>query len=180
MFEHISFTFAVSNVSRVLLAQYSRHRVGVSLSVQSQRHVRPIRPFKWPRNAVAPNHPVPPIVGFIQLVDPPTLEEVFTANSELKRQYHEMVGQCFTVYDHLIEAGVPKEDARFVLPQGVATNFVTTVNLRSLAHLYRLRVQEPGAQWEIRELVLEMVKLVILTVPELGEITGLGTLVIIE
>ena len=37
--EHCSMTFAVKNVSRTLLAQYSRHRIGVSLSVQSQRYV---------------------------------------------------------------------------------------------------------------------------------------------
>ena len=37
--EHSSMTFAVKNVSRTLLAQYSRHRIGVSLSVQSQRYV---------------------------------------------------------------------------------------------------------------------------------------------
>ena len=37
--EHCSMTFAVKDVSRTLLAQYSRHRIGVSLSVQSQRYV---------------------------------------------------------------------------------------------------------------------------------------------
>ena len=38
--EHISFTFAIEGVSRALLAQLTRHRVGFSFSVQSQRYVR--------------------------------------------------------------------------------------------------------------------------------------------
>lgn len=38
--EHITFTFAVEGVSRALLAQLTRHRVGFSYSVQSQRYVR--------------------------------------------------------------------------------------------------------------------------------------------
>src|SRR5690554_1747013 len=38
--EHITFTFAIENVSRALLAQLTRHRVGFSYSVQSQRYVK--------------------------------------------------------------------------------------------------------------------------------------------
>jgi len=38
--EHLAFTFAVEGVSRSLLAQLTRHRIGFSYSVQSQRYVK--------------------------------------------------------------------------------------------------------------------------------------------
>jgi thymidylate synthase (FAD) len=139
VFEHVTLTYAVSGVSRVLLAQYSRHRIGVSLSVQSQRHVSMKEVL-----AVYPN-----CLG--------------TARSLIDQLYQ----WAWDTYELLLESGVPKEDARFVLPQGAATNFVTTVNLRSLMHLYYVRVLEPGAQWEIRDLVREMVRLAAEAVPEL-------------
>lgn len=38
--EHLSFTFAIEGISRACLAQLTRHRVGFSYSVQSQRYNR--------------------------------------------------------------------------------------------------------------------------------------------
>jgi len=145
VFEHVSFTYAVSGVSRVLLAQYSRHRIGVSLSVQSQRHM-----------VVGGALEALPVV-FPKRISPDIFEV-----------YSRTVETAFEGYRDLINAGVPAEDARFLLPQAVVTNFVTTVNLRSLMYLYRVRVLEPGAQWEIRALVQRMVELAGEAVPELG------------
>jgi thymidylate synthase (FAD) len=151
VFEHVSLTYAVSGVSRVLLAQYSRHRIGVSLSVQSQRHVSANGNF----------FVVPPKI--VELLAEPKNQHVkdawFEANRAIRWAYAVLVG-----------AGIKKEDARFIMPQAVATNFVTTVNLRSLAHLYKLRVMGPGAQWEIRNLVCEMMRLAQEAVPKLGAI----------
>ena len=147
VFEHVSLTYAVSGVSRVLLAQYSRHRIGVSLSVQSQRHVKLHESSTrtvWPAS----------VQKAAPLID-------------------QALELCWRAYSILLEEGVPAEDARYALPQGVTTNFVTTVNLRSLMHLYRLRVLEPGAQWEIRDLVSEMVRLAVEAIPELEKILRL-------
>ena len=44
-FEHASFTFAISNVSRTLLAQITRHRIA-TFSVKSQRYVNTIKDFR--------------------------------------------------------------------------------------------------------------------------------------
>ncbi|MGB9885856.1 MAG: FAD-dependent thymidylate synthase [Moorellales bacterium] len=150
VFEHVSLTYAVSGVSRVLLAQYSRHRIGVSLSVQSQRHVKV---DVIPETLVL-------IPDSVWNRDDPEAEEVFARAVEA----------CYSAYHRLVELGVPLEDARFVLPQGIETNFVTTVNLRSLMDVYCKRVLEPGAQWEIRDLVRRMVELAVETIPELREI----------
>jgi thymidylate synthase (FAD) len=52
---------------------------------------------------------------------------------------------------------VRKEDARFVLPNATATRIIVTMNFRSLRHLFAVRCDK-AAQWEIRELALEMLR----------------------
>lgn len=131
--EHINFTFAVEGVSRVLLAQLTRHRVGIGFSVQSQRYVSDASDKKK---------------GGFQFVVPPKVE----ANEEAASFYSELMESLQVAYDRLVEMGVPKEDARFVLPNGAATNITMTVNLRALLHFYSKRKPGRGAQWEIAEL----------------------------
>lgn len=130
--EHLTFTFAIEGVSRALLAQLTRHRVGFSFSVQSQRYVR----FGSDDKTGGFDYVIPPSVrgkcgeGF--------MVEIFE-----KLQF---------AYDQLREAGVPPEDARMVLPNAAATNLVMTANLRALLDFYSKRRKGRGAQWEIAEL----------------------------
>lgn len=133
--EHATMTFAVSGVSRALLAQYSRHRVGVSLSVQSQRYVK---------------------MNARDVVLPPSIESDDSAHCAWKLA----VGEIEKAYNALVALGVKKEDARFILPNAVKTNFVTTLNLRSLHDLFVKRVCVRGAQWEIKEMVNRFVEIV--------------------
>ncbi len=58
-------------------------------------------------------------------------------------------------YNALISLGVPKEDARYVLPNATATKLVMTMNARELRHFFSQRLCEK-AQWEIRELATEI------------------------
>ena len=53
----------------------------------------------------------------------------------------------------------PKEDARYILPNACATDLYLSCNLRELIHICNERLCS-RAQWEIREMVQEMVKLV--------------------
>jgi len=69
-------------------------------------------------------------------------------------------------YYELIAGGVPREDARFVIPQAIKTALLMTVNLRELLHIARLRLSEK-AQWEIRGVVKEMVREVEKIIPEI-------------
>lgn len=62
----------------------------------------------------------------------------------------EHVNQCIAVYNHMIEAGISREQARMVLPQNMYTRFYATTNLRALMHFYTLRARE-DAQYEIRK-----------------------------
>ena len=125
--EHCSMTFAVKGVSRTLLAQYSRHRIGVSLSVQSQRYVS--------------EQSEKQAEGLFAHVVPATVAE----KEEAYARYRETMQAIQKAYD-----------ARFVLPGAACTNFVTTLNLRSFMDVYEKRVTTPGAQWEIREMMLRM------------------------
>ena len=148
--EHCSVTYAVSGVSRALLAQYTRHRVGISFSVQSQRYVSE----RSDKNG-----------GRFGAVVPPSIAQ----DPEAAAVYQEVLDQLQQNYDRLARRGIPKEDVRFVLPNGAETNFVTTLNYRSLLDLYQKRVVAPGAQWEIREMVQRMADLLVDREPWLAE-----------
>ena len=72
-------------------------------------------------------------------------------------------------YDDLLKIGIVKQDARFVLPGGVCTNFVTTLNLRSFMDVYEKRVTTPGAQWEIQAMMMKMRELLVAEEPWLAK-----------
>lgn len=62
-------------------------------------------------------------------------------------------------YKQMQNAGVPNEDARYVLPNACETSLYLSCNLRELIHMSNERLCK-RAQWEIRELVQQMVDLV--------------------
>ncbi|MED4399824.1 FAD-dependent thymidylate synthase [Metabacillus fastidiosus] len=138
--EHISFTFAVEGVSRSLLAQLTRHRIGFSFSVQSQRYVR----FGSNDKSEGFDYVTPPSVLNNNMK---AADGEFTA----KEYFDEIMSDLQHVYDRLRSLGVPAEDARFILPNAATTNFVMTGNLRALLDFYSKRAAN-GAQWEIRDL----------------------------
>lgn len=128
-FEHASFTFLIEGVSRVTQQQLTRHRMA-SFSIESQRHVK---------------------VDELELVAPWTVR----SNDEAVAVWNAVAPQAFAAYNKLIELGVPMQDARYILPQGVAGKILMTMNVRELYHFFKLRTA-PAAQWEIRELAKEM------------------------
>ena len=132
MFEHACATFLVEGVSRACTHQLVRHRIA-SYSQQSQRYVNE--------------------EGF-EYVTPPTVTE----RPGAKKAFDEAVEASRVAYKRLIEAGIPKEDARFLLPNATATKIVVTMNFRELRHFIKLRGAK-DAQWEIRQLAMEMLRL---------------------
>ena len=133
-FEHVSFTFGIDGLSRVASHQLARHRLA-SFSQQSQRYVKMT--------------PDPEAV-----VVPPSVK----ANPEALRLYQDTVRTAQEAYMRLAELGVPKEDARFILPHGHTTRLVLTMNARELHHFFGLRLCR-RAQWEIHELARQMLAL---------------------
>ncbi|MCY7751612.1 FAD-dependent thymidylate synthase [Bacillus inaquosorum] len=143
--EHLTFTFAIEGVSRALLAQLTRHRVGFSFSVQSQRYVRmgsddKIGGFDY----VVPEKVTSDKVAF----------ECGDYGLDLSADYifEDAMEFAQKAYDRLRKAGVPAEDARAVLPNAAATNLVMTANLTALLSFYSKRKKGRGAQAEITEL----------------------------
>ncbi|ENB4264200.1 FAD-dependent thymidylate synthase [Bacillus cereus] len=130
--EGITFNFAIEGVSRALLAQLTRHRVGFSFSVQSQRYVKQSSDSKH---------------GGFDYVTPQKV-----IDKDAQEVFARMMEQAQNDYDLLISIGIPQEDARAVLPNAATTNLVLTVNLRSLLDFYSKRRKGKGAQHEITEL----------------------------
>lgn len=129
LWEFADFTVLVSDVSRAMTHQLVRHRL-VSYMQESQRHVEPN--------------------GY---VTPYSLKE-----GEVATLYAVGLQMAFNNYEKLLKAGIPKEDARFVLPNATHTRIVVKANLREWLHIIDMR-GAPDAQWEIREFAIEMLRL---------------------
>ena len=142
--EHVSFTFAAEGVSRVLTHQLVRHRIA-SYEQQSQRYVRTCGACI-----------VPPAIA---------------ANEKLRARYERLVQAARDFYQELTAAGIKKEDARYILPHGMETKILITMNGRSLLHFFRLRCCQ-RAQWEIRALAAGMLKEARSAAPVLFEKAG--------
>ena len=143
-FEHASFTFGVEGVSRALTHQLVRHRVA-SYSQQSQRYVS--------------------AMDFDYII-PASIEK----NSEAKEIFEKIIRQTQEAYDKL-NSLVEKEDARYVLPNAAETRIIITMNCRELHHFFKMRCCN-RAQWEIREMAIEMIKLAKKAAPKLFQNCG--------
>jgi thymidylate synthase (FAD) len=141
--EHLAFTFSIQDVSRVLLAQLTRHRVGFSFSVESQRYTRLGSKDKS---------------GGFNYVVPPSIRE---AGDEAVSIFESTMKLLQDNYDTLREKGVPPEDSRSLLPNASVTNIVMTANLRALLDFYKKRRHGHGAQWEIADLAEDLRRCVI-------------------
>ena len=128
--EHIQISFAISNVSRACTHQLVRHR-HMSFSQKSQRYVKE--------------------KGLFDYIIPPTIEK----NEELKNKFIQFMDKISEQYQEFVDAGIPAEDARFVLPNAAASSLVASLNLREMIHLANLRLCT-RAQYEIRTMVKMM------------------------
>jgi len=144
--EHASFTFSLEGVSRAMTHQLVRHRVA-SYTQQSQRYVT--------YNTLE------------EYVTPPSM----TNNGEAKELFDETLNKISETYQKLLKMGIPKEDARFILPNAAKTNIMVTMNTRELRHFFNLRCCA-RAQWEMREVAVEMLKRARKAVPALFEDAG--------
>jgi len=139
--EHASFTFAIEGISRACSHQLVRHRLA-SYSQQSQRYVGMEDGF---------GYIVPPSIEA-----DPVLKERFSFFMEgIQQFYNDLV---FEMKARGIEGESAYEDARFVLPNAAETKIIMTMNARELLHFFTQRCCR-RAQWEIRAMAVEMLKL---------------------
>ncbi len=141
--EHASFTFGISGISRACSHQLVRHRIA-SFTQQSQRYVR----FK--KNEIA--YVIPK-----KIIEKNMLDE-----------YKQMMDKISDTYQKFLDAGIPPEDARYILPNAAHTNIIMTMNARELRHFFDLRCH-PTAQWEIREMALRMLNICYKIMPPVFE-----------
>lgn len=146
--EHAVFTFRVEGLSRAALAQLTRHRLA-SFDVQSQRYVKLGTDYSG-------------------LVIPVSFRKAGMMDEAVRCMVDSM-----QMYQRLLDAGVPAEDARYVTPQAVPTELLMTMNARELLHFFSLRTCN-RAQWEIREMADEMLRICRKVAPEIFGKAGPG------
>jgi len=129
--EQVVFWFAIAGVSRSLSHQFVRHRIGISFEQQSQRYVK----FKQDK------------LAFV-------LPESWS-RAGMDSEFAELLERTSDLYARALKAGIPAEDARFVLPNAAPTNFHVMVNFAEMLHICDLRLCV-RAQWEIRRMVALM------------------------
>lgn len=133
LLEHAYVQLEIRGISRACLQQLVRHRYHTVYSVESQRYVSQ-------ENA--------------QFVMPPEIRK-----RGLEVVFEDMCKFCLRSYQEMMDRGIKKEDARYILPEATATNLIITYNFRGLRHLLRMRCDKK-AQWEIRDLAYKIKKAV--------------------
>lgn len=131
VFEHVYFTFKIEGISRACSHQLVRHR-HCSFTQRSQRYCSE---------------------GDFGFVIPPSLDSSYEAD-----EFENIMLRLQERYENL-QKSIPNEDARYVLPNACETSLFLSCNLRELIHMSNERLCL-RAQWEIRELMKQMVSLV--------------------
>lgn len=126
--QQVWFEFGISGVSRAFSHQFVRHHMGISFEQQSQRYVT----YKD---------------GSFPYTTPESIRRAGKADT-----FERAIEAAGRAYQDLIEAGVPAEDARFLLPNATSTNFKVSVNYLELLHIADQRLCT-RAQWEFRKVV---------------------------
>ncbi len=142
--EHNSFVFYISGISRVCSHQLVRKRIA-SFSQQSQRYVN------------AEN---------FKVVIPDKIK-----NSDFYDEYKNISEALFNFYQKMINNNIPKEDARYILPNATSTQLILSMNAHALIEFFARRICT-RAQKEIRTLAIKMLKEVRKVAPTLFKETG--------
>jgi thymidylate synthase (FAD) len=132
--EHAYATFRIKGGSRVFTHEMVRHRL-MSPSQESQRYVEYGKTKEF------------------EYVIPPTIE-----STPFKDRFKNKALELKDLYEEMVKAGIPKEDARYILPNATVSEIVLSANFRELRHIFEVRCMT-RAHWEIREICLEMLKI---------------------
>jgi thymidylate synthase (FAD) len=144
--EHSSFTYAFENVSRVFTAEMNRHRAGVAISEQSLRYVRFHNiPFWLPFSLRQNERDSDDLLSKKRKT-----REILRETIEfIERQYGSLVN--LWDFDHMGDFHTKKVATsllRRIIPLGVATGAVYTMNGRAIRHICTMRC-DPAAEEEI-------------------------------
>ncbi len=131
--EHYNLTWDVEGISRALLQELSRHRVGTSLSVRSSRYtlnrLKDLPSFEGKNYSKAMNYLV--MTG-----------DIAVDNRSIA---------ALNLLQEVVKKGISNDFTKYAMPESFKTGLVLTMNIRSLKHFYMLR-SSPAALWEIQQL----------------------------
>jgi len=145
--EHATFTFAIEGITRVTSHQLVRHRLA-SFSQQSQRYVKINKE------------------GF-----PYIIPKSIAKDEKLNKIFINATKELDEIYQLLLDHNIEAEDARYILPQAVTTKMILSANARELLLIFKLRCCN-RAQWEIREVAMNMLREVKKIAPTIFENAG--------
>ena len=140
--EHAKATFKISGISRACSHQLVRYRI-CTFSQKSQRYVDEKQ---------------------FDSVIPPSIQ----GNHLALETFEGIMSAIQLAYSRLRTIGIPKEDARFVLPNACQTELVLTTNAAELRHIFSQRCDR-HAQWEIRAVCEEMLRQLMVIWPHVFE-----------
>lgn len=128
--EHASLTFEIW-CSRVVTHELVRHRIA-SYSQRSQRYVK----------ETEPRYITPPELALPVVPDgePESMSDF--EQRVLGQKYIRHMEACWDLYCYYLSKGVPREIARYVLPNACETRIVCTWNYRECRHIIRLRTSK--------------------------------------
>ncbi|HDS01234.1 MAG TPA: FAD-dependent thymidylate synthase [candidate division Zixibacteria bacterium] len=132
--EHAAATFRIKGGSRTFTHEFVRHRLA-SPSQESQRYVEY------------------GVRKQFEVVVPESMKK-----HGFSEKYLQLAKETHELYEQMLEAGVPKEDARYIFPGGITSEIVMTANFREWRHICKIRCHE-RAHWEIRRICLEILKI---------------------
>ncbi len=132
--EHNIYVFGVTGMSRAATHQLVRHR-HLQFDQQSQRYLA----FKG---------------GDFPFVKPKRISSL----PELSERFDRLIAEIGRTYSDMLAAGIPSEDARFVLPNAAASQLVVSGNARAWYEFLTLRTCNM-AQWEIREMSFQVLRI---------------------
>lgn len=130
--EHSLITYDISGFSRAVLQELSRHRVGVSPSVESSRYT------------------MKKIIMGEDSVDECFVHTGNTYIDALNKEHLIKLKALLSTFD------IPNDIAKYSLLESFMTSEQISLNVRSLRHLLQLRGPETKALWEFKDLAVEM------------------------
>lgn len=142
-FEHVVFKFRIK-APIFVVREWQRHRWSSFNEMSMRYHVPPVVEFYIPEpKSVRRQVGKPGAYTFEQIEDTELQQYAISRIDSVTKL-------CDEVYRDLIARGIAKEVARGVLPVSQYTEFIWTVNARSLINFISLR-NEGNAQYEIQE-----------------------------
>jgi thymidylate synthase (FAD) len=142
-FEHVIFKFRIK-APIFVTREWMRHRWSSFNEMSMRYHVPPVIDYYIPSSKDIRKQVGKPGAYTFEEIDDPELKSLVI------RRMQELIGYADLVYRDFLDLGIAKEVARCVLPVSQYTEFIWTVNARSLINFISLR-NEGNAQYEIQQ-----------------------------